>query len=289
MRLLIAITACTASFVSLCAQSSTQPASSSESTSPASTETVGVPNENVEVKLKFLRWSQSNSVVISSFGDAPDEGKKSARQSQSEARAASRATRQRQRNDDSTLILWYNADAGAMTPDWKSLMMPPGKNSKIINYKGPREMVFYEKLPPRNETEEAYYRRKASFVIPSGAEDLYVMMFASTKTINFYPMNISPDKVGKDQIALINMAHQPVGVSLGDNKKNLLYPGKFQILKSRKKGSRVDLKLFVRENEEWNMLYGREISPAEDKRTILLIYDPFGMKQINLSVQTLTF
>ena len=240
-------------------------------------EAVDESSFRVKVKLKFYRWSFSNRITIPSLDG---EVGRPVRMTKEEREAL------RRQEKGSVPVLWYKSGA-AGSEQWTHIVMQPGKKTTTLSYEGPKEIVFCDKLPPRNDMEEAYYKPISKLVIPDGATNLYVLMFVRGSSIRFYPMNLSPDKLNKDQVAVMNMTSHPIAVDMS-GKKVLLRSGAYKVSNALRKGDEVDLSIFRRDEKSWVEVYKNRIIATENERTIILVYDPYGKKKLNPNIEMLT-
>ncbi len=226
--------------------------------------------EMVDVKIKIFPWAFTNTMVI------PDFDGKSSR------------TRKIKNSGDTTSELWYKSGNS-----YKVLNISSGQMSKYIDYKGPQHMKLYkrEQLPQaegEENTEPVYvYKEACSMMIPLGIDEMFAMMFKSGKTVRFYPMNVSPKRLPKDKIAVINMTSYNAAVLVGGEAK-LLRSGSNAIFKPKNKSDRVEVKIARMIDKQWRPVYKNNIVAPTDKRCIVLIFDPYNRKTPKFSVQLLT-
>lgn len=216
----------------------------------------------VDMKLSIYRWGFSNSMKI------PDL--ETGRVSQITSGAANAE-------------LWYKSD-----DQWKSLNITAGERSKVIQYKGPRLMIFHTRS--MDAEGKPIYRENSRLLLPANASESFVLMFKTGSTAKFYPMNVSPQRLPKEKLAIMNMTIHPAGVVAGGDAK-ILKPGAFTIFtpkKREKDGMEVKLAKFDKNLNKWRQVYDNAITIPDNKRCLMLLYDPYNSKTPKFTIQVLT-
>ena len=226
--------------------------------------------ETVDVTLKIFRWAFSNSLVIPDLGG---DGKKTRRVD----------------NSDGAVDLWYKSGG-----NYVRMKLGSGEMSKPIHYKGPKTMVLYTRrklLKPEGEASgEAQYEYKEAcrMSIPLGIEEMFALMFKTGKTVRFYPMNISPKRLPKEKIAVINMTSHNVAVLVGGHAQIIRSGSNSIFAPKNKKENFVEFQIARMVEKKWRPVYKNNISTPKDERCLVLLYDPYNKKSPKFSVQLLT-
>ena len=132
---------------------------------------VHAQEDMVDMKLSIYRWGFSNSMKI------PDL--ETGRVSQITSGAANAE-------------LWYKTN-----DQWKSLNITAGERSKVIQYNGPRLMIFYSRS--KDKDGKPVYKENSRMLLPANASESFVLMFKTGSTAKFYPMNVSPQRLPKEK------------------------------------------------------------------------------------------
>jgi hypothetical protein len=225
--------------------------------------------EQVEVTVKIYRWAFSNKMVIP---DMHGSGGKT----------------QTVKVDQGDIDLHYKVGS-----DYRPLRINSGTMSPAFEYKGPRTMVFYNKvkrvsLEGEEAKEEFTYEEVAKMIIPLNVEQIFALMFKMGKKVRFYPMNVSPKQLPKERIAVLNMTSTNAAILVGGDAR-VLRPGANAIYKPKsKKETSVKLQIARRINNKWTPVYNNNISTPKDQRCVILLFDPYNKKTPRFSVQLLT-
>lgn len=225
--------------------------------------------ESVNVVIKIYRWAFSNRMVIPNLSGG---GSKT----------------QSIKADNGDVDLWYKDKGG-----YKPLKISSGTMSPPINYKGPRTMVFYERIMNANlegeSSQEVYtYKEVTRMIIPLGIEEMFALMFKTGKKYNFYPMNVSPKELPKEKIAVLNMTSTNAAVFVGGESR-ILRSGSNGIFKPKsKKETSVELKIARMVNKKWRPVFDTNVSTPKGQRCIILLFDPYNRKTPKFSIQLLT-
>jgi len=216
----------------------------------------------VDMKLRIYRWAFSNAMKIPDL----ETGRVTSTSQNSEAAE-----------------LWFkNGD------EWRRLTIAAGEKSKEFSYKGARRLSFCS----RNIDNDGnpVYREITNVVLPSGASESFLLMFMNGKIPRFYPMNVSPTSLPKDKLAIMNMTIHPVGITVGGDSK-VLKSGAFIIFSPKKKDAdslEVKLSKYDKNMKKWREVYDNSMSISNEKRSIMLIYDPYNSKSPKFTIQLLS-
>jgi len=218
--------------------------------------------EEVNVSIKFMKWGQSNSIAMPNMHTGTISRRKDAA--------------------DGDIILWYKSG-----PEWKMFKISGGGISPSINYKGPREMSFYSRSEDKGADGNYVYKPVTKMTIPANVDELFTLVFRTGSTVRFYPLNVSPKSLPKEKVAILNMTRHPVGIAVGDS-KSTLKAGSYQIYTPKKKNKGVvDVTLYKFHEKKWRAVYDNTLTAPEDKRCLLLIYDPTNRKSPKFTIQLL--
>ena len=225
--------------------------------------------EQVDVNIRIYRWAFSNRLIL------PDLG------------GGRRSKTQSIKSDSGELNLCYKDGK-----DYKDLRITAGTMSSAFQYKGPRTILFYNKIKnisiDGKESDEYTYQEVAKMVIPLGVDEIFALMFKTGKKVRFYPMNVSPKELPKDKIAVLNMTSTNAAVLVGGELR-VLRPGANAIYKPKsKKETSVKLQIARRIKNKWTPVYDNIISTPKDQRCVILLFDPYNKKTPRFSVQLLT-
>ena len=221
-------------------------------------------NPTLTIKLRIYRWSVSNSIVL------PDHT----------------GNQRRSSTRNPITDLWYK-DKDAQ---WKSIPMASGGITKEFEYNGPPNLEFYMRNPKAKRDDKDAFRSVGRVMLPFNTESLFLLMIQRGERARFFPMNVSPKVLPKDRVAVLNMTAQNIGVNMGDN-NTILRAGGYGIYKpASDEESASQFKIFKYDQERWRPVYEGNIVPNEEKRCMLLVYDPYGNpKYPKFSVQIVYF
>ncbi len=193
-------------------------------------------------------------------------------------------------------LYWYkNADK------WQSFS--ENDNDRItINYTGPSKMNLYRKVG--QDMSDKSFARIGEINLPSGSREIFVLMISSNSNASFYPVNVSPDKLPKGKLAVMNMTKRTLAVQLNNEKFVPVKRNKNRIFSDVKKegaspitiAANIKLKdeLEIKRNKgkpyRWEYVYRSRIHYPRDQRCIMLIYDTSNNSdRPNLNVNIVQF
>jgi len=226
--------------------------------------------ETVDVTLKIFRWAFSNSLVIPDLGG---DGKRTRKVD----------------NSNDIVDLWYKSG-----DSYRHLNLNSGSMSAPIRYKGPKTMVLYSRHErPKTEDDTSSgsqydYREACRMSIPLGIDEMFALMFKTGKTVRFYPMNVSPKRLPKEKIAVINMTSHNVAVLVGGHAQVIRSGSNAIFSPKNKKENFVEFQIARMVEKKWRPVYKNNISTPKDERCLVLLYDPYNKKSPKFSVQLLT-
>ncbi|MBQ6534176.1 MAG: hypothetical protein IJI37_03320 [Opitutales bacterium] len=226
--------------------------------------------ETVDVTLKIFRWAFSNSLVIPDLGG---DGKRTRKID----------------NSDGVVDLWYKSGGS-----YVRLNLSSGEMSKPIRYKGPKTMVLYSrremlKTEEDKSSETQYeYKEACRMSIPLGIDEMFALMFKTGKSVRFYPMNVSPKRLPKDKIAVINMTSHNVAVLVGGHAQVIRSGSNSIFAPKNKKENFVEFQIARMVDKQWRPVYKNNISTPKNERCLILLYDPYNKRSPKFSVQLLT-
>lgn len=180
---------------------------------------------------------------------------------------------------------WINSDG-----KWVSFKVSSSVAPKKVQYSGPRSFKIYQSAPG-SDPKKMQLKPVSGVTIPDKATEIGLLLFVRNNSAKFYPVDVSPQNLPKGKIIVMNMTSVPVALSL-DGENKLLQSMSHLIFNIKNVDSAKALPLMaaVRNKEsKWEVIYrGRISSPGED-RSLVMLYDPFGKKGLNINVQMLTF
>ena len=163
-----------------------------------------------------------------------------------------------------------------------------GRVSQITSGAANALMIFHSRS--MDAEGKPIYRENSRLLLPANASESFVLMFKTGSTAKFYPMNVSPQRLPKEKLAIMNMTIHPAGVVAGGDAK-ILKPGAFTIFtpkKREKDGMEVKLAKFDKNLNKWRQVYDNAITIPDNKRCLMLLYDPYNSKTPKFTIQVLT-
>ena len=162
-------------------------------------------------------------------------------------------------------VFWYKNGSS-----WNSFGDKFGKDINI-SYSGKSPMVLYKKVG-NTDTDESF-KPAAQINLPP-ARDVFVIMLESGSAASFYPVNVSPDKLPKGKIAVMNMTKRGLAVMFGEDKKFLRAYTNAIFTQRKKKDLNPDpIVIAAKVNGQWEISYRSRMTYSKDKRSLLIIYD----------------
>lgn len=218
--------------------------------------------ESVNLSLRFMKWGQSNSISMPNMHTGMINRPKDLA--------------------DEDVTLWFESGS-----EWKSIKFTSGSISSSISYSGPRKITFYTRSNEKGADGKYEYREACSMMLPMNVEEVFALVFKSGRSIRFYPMNVSPKSLPKEKVAVLNMTSHSVGLSVGES-NSILKPGSYRIYTPKKKNKGiVDVKIYKFHEKKWRPVYDNTLTAPEDKRCLLLIYDPYNKRLPKFTIQML--
>ena len=178
-------------------------------------------------------------------------------------------------------VYWFkNGDA------WASFSDKNGRAS--IRYKGPQTLVLHKKVGD-DDTDKSF-RRVAEIILPNSSSDIFLLMISSGSAATFYPINMSPEKLPKGKIAVMNMTKRALGILFGNDQKPLRPNGNAILSEPPKhKGISIPIKIAAKVQGKWEISYNSRVSYPKDERCLMLIYDPSEKEIPNLNITIVQF
>ncbi len=170
---------------------------------------------------------------------------------------------------------------------WESFDMSANASSKTIQYRGPASFKIYQKVPGSDES-KPQYKPVSRITVPKGASELAILMFVRKTSVKFYPVDLSPQKIPKGRLVVMNMTSVPVALSL-DGQSKFMRSMSHIIFPFKEKDQALPILVAIRRNEKWQVMFRSRISPNKEQRNLVLLYDPFERKNTNINVQILNF
>ncbi len=215
----------------------------------------------VELKLRIFNWATSNTVKLGGFASTKRKGKT---------------------NDYITFDVWYES-AGT----YHMVKANVGGLSSEIAYKGPQKMIFYKREKSATESDEYTYTKVADVTLPTGIDELFLLMYKSGQSVVFYPMNISPKELPKDKVAILNMTRHNIALQAGGT-TGFLRAGSHAIFKPQTQNKNfLEIQMARMIDNKWRPIYKNNITVPDGKRCALLIFDPSRKKSGKFSILTL--
>ena len=169
--------------------------------------------------------------------------------------------------------------------DWMSFS--DSESDKItINYSGPQKMVLYKRIGKDNTDKS--FSPISEIQIPSGSRDVFVLMIKNNSSASFYPVNVSPDKLPKGKVAVMNMTRRVLALLFGEEKKAIRPNGSAIFSDSKKKGA-SPVFIAAKVQGKWEISYKSRVHYPQDERCIMLIYDTSKKEIPNLNVNIVQF
>lgn len=218
---------------------------------------------SVKIKLKVYRWSISNAIVL------PDSDGDSHRG----------VTR------NPIGELFFKKKDGT----WGRVSMPSSGITSEFEYIGKPNLEFF--IRTKNKGDDQYvYKSVGRVTLPFNTESIFLLMIQRGESARFFPMNVSPQILPKDKVAVLNMTKQVIGIDMG-GKNSMLRAGGYSVYAPKKNDDlSSEFKIYKYEKEKWRPVYEGNITPNEEKRCMLLVFDPYGnVKYPKFSVQLVYF
>lgn len=181
---------------------------------------------------------------------------------------------------DNEVRYWYKNGA-----TWS--YFSDSENDRItINYSGPSRMTLYKKTG--NDNTDKSFSPVSEIQLPTNSQDVFVLMIKMNRTASFYPVNVSPDKLPKGKVAVMNMTKRVLALMFGEEKKALRPNGNAIFSDSKKQGASPVL-IAAKVKGKWEIAYKSRVHYPQDERCIMLIYDPSNKEIPNLNVNVVQF
>ena len=222
--------------------------------------------KEVSMKLRIYRWGISNSIVL------PDQF---GRISNTKA------------SKNSIQDLYYSVGGGA----YRRVPLSTSGLGGEFEYKGEPQLEFFTRVPKEKRNDEDKYKSVGKVTLPFNTDHIFLLMIQRGENARFFPMNISPQILPKEKVAVLNMTNQNLGISMGD-KNMVLRGGGYGIYdpKREEEDESSEFKIFRYDKDKWRPVYEGNIMASKEKRCMLLVYDPYGKPQYpKFSVQLVYF
>ena len=170
---------------------------------------------------------------------------------------------------------------------WSSFSDNDGQRINI-NYKGSPLMLIYKKVGS-DDTDKSF-SPVAEIQLPKDSRDIFVLMISVGQSASFYPINMSPDRLPKGKIAVMNMTRRALGIMFGKDQKPLRPNGNAILSEPPKfKGMSVPVKIAAKVQGKWEISYNSRVSYPKDERCLMLIYDTSEKEVPNLNINIVQF
>ena len=170
---------------------------------------------------------------------------------------------------------------------WASFSDSDGQRINI-SYKGSPSMVLYKKIGS-DDTDKSF-SPVAEIQLPKDSRDVFVLMISVGQSASFYPINMSPDRLPKAKIAVMNMTRRALGIMFGNDQKPLRPNGNAVFSEPQKfKGLSVPVKIAAKVQGKWEISYSSRVSYPKDERCLMLIYDTSEKEVPNLNINIVQF
>lgn len=220
--------------------------------------------KSAPVKLKIFKWTISNSIVLQ---DAIGNSQRS-----------------------TTRKVMSNLYIRKKNGDWQRINIPSGGVSSQFECEGGANVTFYVRQEAKSKDEEDSFRPIGTMFLPSGANSLFVLMIQRGDSARFFPMNVSPELLPKNKIAVLNMTSQAIGLAVGKHNSTLNAGGYSIFTPNEKEEESSEFKIFKYNNNRWRPVYEGNVTAVDGKRCMLLVYDPYGRRNMpKFSVQQVYF
>ena len=180
-------------------------------------------------------------------------------------------------------LYWFKAGS-----EWRSFDADGDKIS--VAYNGPALMQLYKKNGD-GKTDKSY-SPVAKINIPSGSRDVFVLMIVRNRTADFIPINVSPDKLPKGKVVVMNMTPRTLAIQFGED-RNLLR-SRANAVFSRpklkdKNATAVPVLIAAKVKGKWEISNKTRVEYPENERCILLLFDPSNKDIPNINLRIVTF
>lgn len=161
---------------------------------------------------------------------------------------------------------WYKSGG-----QWRSFSVDGNRAS--ISYTGAERLTLFKKIA-KDEKDDKSFSPVQEVVLPSSARDIFLLMIERNGSAEFFPMNVSPDKMPRGKIAVMNLTQRALGV-LFDKEMGGLKRGSHHVFTPTKKeaGNPIPIQIATRVDGKWEVIYKNRVRCEKSKRNILLIYD----------------
>ena len=184
---------------------------------------------------------------------------------------------------EKSIRYWYKSNNV-----WTSFSSDEG-NKSSFSYRGPAKMTLYKKIGEGND--DKAFSPLTTINLPSSSRDVFVVMNSTGSSASFYPINVSPDKLPKGKIVIMNMTRRTLGLKFGNDMKALRPNANaiFSEPKKRNKGKAIPIAIAAKVQGRWEVSYKSRVHYPENQRCIMLVYDPANKEIPNLNVSIVQF
>ena len=180
-------------------------------------------------------------------------------------------------------LYWYKAGS-----EWRSFDADSDKIS--VAYSGPAQMQLFKKTGD-GKTDKSY-SAVAKINIPSGSRDVFVLMIVKNRKADFIPINVSPDKLPKGKVVVMNMTQRALAIQFGEDRNLLKSRGNavFSRPKMKDKNQKaVPVLIAAKVKGKWEISNKTRVEYPENERCILLLFDPSNKEIPNINLRIVTF
>lgn len=161
---------------------------------------------------------------------------------------------------------WYKSGG-----QWHSFSVDGNRAS--ISYTGSDRLTLFKKIG-KDEKDDKSFSPLQEVILPSSARDIFLLMIERNGSAEFFPMNVSPDRMPRGKIAVMNLTARALGVMF-DKEMGGLKRGSHHIFTPSKKtgDNPIPIQIATRVDGKWEVIYKNRVRCEKSKRNILLIYD----------------
>lgn len=224
-----------------------------------STEDSSQKEPEIKQTITIYRWGYANSVNMPDFGSGVIHARKATK-------------------DES--VFWIKTGG-----KWQALDIKP-RQTDTFTYQGPQKLRLYVlKEGAADHTKDENFQQASSVDLP-GTSSSFILMIRRGETARLFPMNISPETLPKEKLAVINMTRQRVALSI-NGATGIVSGGAHAIFSPKKKQNSITCQIAKFVKNKWVPCYKNILTIPENSRTILLVYDPYNKTTPRYNVQVL--
>lgn len=161
-----------------------------------------------------------------------------------------------------------------------------GSDDIRISYQGPKTLTLYRKVGKGNDDKD--YRAVSRVDLPNAGE-IFMLMIESGNSASFYPINVSPDKIPKGKIAIMNMTKRGLAIMFGEDKKFLRSYANAVFTQRKRNVQSEPIVIAAKVQGKWEISYRSRMTYQRDRRSLMLIYDSSNKEIPSLNVSIVQF